>query len=381
MINIRDEELEILCRGLNFTYLDSSNRAEIINNKKSQIYVRFICNAHQKYGVQEKALIDLKRSKKPCSYCNHSKLRETFKEEMADINPNIEILSNYVNWDTKIKCRCKIDGYEWDGRVSVLLYGGGCKICGHKKRWDSRGRKTTDDIKKEMSQINPNIEIIGEYRGSHNLIKCQCKLDGTIWESYVCNLLNKSATCPTCAINHVRSVEALSLKDVQNRIYKNGLSVELLENYKNSKEHIKCRCKIHDCDYVVSPRTLLYNKSSGCPLCTQSLGERKMISILQGMGYSISQQYTFSDCKYINVLRFDGYCADINTAFEYQGQQHYFPVDFSGKDAVYAKQQYDIGQTRDDIKRDYCKEHNIRLIEVPYWEYNNMESFLCDKLN
>ena len=36
---------------------------------------------------------------------------------------------------------------------------------------------------------------------------------------------------------------------------------------------------------------------------------------------------------------------------------------------------------RDNIKREYCKQHNILLIEVPYWEYDNMESFLCNKIN
>lgn len=381
MINTREKELEALCEKLNFTYVGSSNQAEIINNKKVQRYVKFICNAHQKYGIQEKALIDLKRLKKPCAYCNHSMLRETFKDEMADINPNIEILSDYVDWYTKIKCRCKIDGYEWEGRASVLLYGGGCEVCGRKKRWDSRGRKTTDDIKEEMHLINPNIEIIGDYQGTHKLIKCKCRIDGAIWESYVCNLLNKSATCPTCALNHVRAVEALSVEEVQKRISENGLNIEVLGEYKNSKEHIKCRCRLHDCIYTVSPRTLLYNKSSGCPLCTQSLGEMKMINILQDMGYSISTQHTFPDCKHIKVLRFDGYCEDINTAFEYQGQQHYYPVDFSGKDADYARQQFDLGQTRDNIKRDYCKQHDIRLIEVPYWEFDNMELFLHNSLN
>ena len=142
------KDIEELCNKLNFTYIDSSNEPKYAKNKKNQTYVRFICNLHQKYGIQEKSLYDLKRLKKPCVYCSHKKLRETFKEEMKEINPNIEILSEYINWDTKLKCRCKIDGYEWYGRPSVLLYGGGCKICGHKKRWDSRGRKTTEDIRK-----------------------------------------------------------------------------------------------------------------------------------------------------------------------------------------------------------------------------------------
>lgn len=370
-----------LCNKLNFTYVDSSNDAKFINNKKAQIYVRFICNIHQKYGVQEKSLYDLQRLKKPCSYCNHSKLKESFKDEMQEINPTIEILSDYINWDTKIKCRCKIDGYEWYGRPSVLLYGGGCKICGHRKRWDSRGRKTTEDIINEMSLINPNIEIIGEYKGSHHPIKCRCKLDGKVWESLVCNLLNQSATCPECAVKHMRELESLSTDDVKKRIIDYGLNIELLSEYENNRTYLKCKCNIHNHEYMVSPRTILYNKSSGCPLCTQSLGENKMVRILNGMGYNIIQQHTFPNCKYIGLLRFDGYSESAKIAFEYQGQQHYYPIDFSGKGNEYAKQQYEQGIIRDEIKRKFCKENNIRLIEVPYWEYNNMELFLYNELN
>ncbi len=375
------KDIEELCNKLNFTYIDSSNEPKYAKNKKNQTYVRFICNLHQKYGIQEKSLYDLKRLKKPCVYCSHKKLRETFKEEMKEINPNIEILSEYINWDTKLKCRCKIDGYEWYGRPSVLLYGGGCKICGHKKRWDSRGRKTTEDIRKEMYVINPNIEIIGEYQGTHTPIKCKCKIDGKIWESFVCNLLNGSAGCPVCASKHLRELEALSTDTVKQRIVEYGLNTELLSEYKNNKEYLKCKCTIHNYEYSVSPRTILYNKSSGCPLCTQSMGERKMIKILNNLGYDPVQQYTFPDCKYIGCLRFDAYCSNLHTAFEYQGQQHYYPVDFSGKGMEHAKQQYTIGVIRDNIKRKYCRLNNIRLIEIPYWEYDNMEVFLHNQLN
>lgn len=375
------DEIKELCDSLNFTYVDSCNHAKMINNKKKEIFVHFICNKHQQYNIQEKSLYDLKRLKKPCPYCNHSKLKETFKEEMKIINPTIEILSEYVNWDTKVKCRCKIDGYEWYGRPSVLLYGGGCKICGHKKIWNSRGKKTTDDFKKEMNIVNDNIEIIGEYKGSHDLVKCRCKLDGKIWESYACNLLNKSATCPTCAINHMRKLESLSTDDIRKHIISYDLNIELLSEYNNNRNKLKCKCNIHGNEYYVSPKTILYNKTSGCPLCGQSLGEIKMNNILKNNGYDIIQQYSFKDCKYKKPLKFDGYCKDKNIAFEYQGEQHYFPVDFSGNGNDYAKIQYENGLIRDNIKRKYCKDNNIKLIEIPYWEYENMESFLRKELN
>ena len=377
----KKEDIIEICNNLNLTYIDHGNVPTIVNNKKQQTYVRFICNIHQKYGVQEKALMDLKRLKNPCSYCNHKMLKITFREEMAEINPDIEILSTYVNWDTKIKCRCKIDNIEWEANVSTLLNGCGCKLCGARKLWDSRGRKTTDDFIKEMTLVDSNIEIIGNYNGSHELVKCRCKIDGREWESYACNLLNKSAGCPECASKRVREIEALSAQEVQDRVHLFYEHIDIIGEYTNRNTPVECRCNIHNIVFMANPRTLLYNKGTGCPQCRQSLGEKKMQDVLLKMGYHINPQHTFPDCKYINLLRFDGYDKKYNVAFEYQGQQHYYPVDFSGKNDGSAEKEFKLNVIRDNIKREYCQKNNIKLIEIPYWEYDNMESFLRKELN
>ena len=44
-----------------------------------------------------------------------------------------------------------------------------------------------------------------------------------------------------------------------------------------------------------------------------------------------------------------------------------------------AQKDFEVDQIRDNIKREYCKEHNIPLIEIPYWERDNMRDFLIDK--
>jgi hypothetical protein len=307
-------------------------------------------------------------------------LKITFKEEMRDVDPTIEILSEYIDTDTKIKCRCLIDGNEWEANPRSLLRSNGCKICGHRKRWDSRGRKTTEDIICEMQEINNDIEIIGEYKGAHKLIECRCKIDGTKWSSYVCNLLNQSAGCPECTTQRVRELESFSQEEFEQRIKNRHPHIEIVGKYINRTTRIKCKCLLHDVEYDVSPRTLLYLSGTGCPECYQSTGERRMIQILQKIGYDIKSQYTFADCKYINVLRFDAYSEKYNIAFEYQGQQHYYPVDFSG-DVDIAKKEFELCQIRDNVKREYCNKNNIYLIEIPYWECDNMESFLCSELD
>lgn len=57
----------------------------------------------------------------------------------------------------------------------------------------------------------------------------------------------------------------------------------------------------------------------------------------------------------------DLYIPSLRTAIEYQGIQHYLPVEFfGGEEALLQRQELDR------IKRQLCKENNVRLIE---WEY------------
>lgn len=375
-IKYTEDYIKQICDDKNLIFIDID---KINYNGKERRVLSFVCKDHENKGVQLRPIEKIIKNKKHCQYCNHTKLKETFIDEMKIINPDIEILSDYVNWNTKIKCKCKIDGYKWDGNVSTLLYGSGCKLCGYKKIWKGR-KKTTNDFIDEMKKVNKNIKIIGDYSGSHNLIRCKCLIDNYEWESYASNLLNKSAGCPECAKNNIKKIESLSDNEFKERLKQVNENVILLDKYVNTNTKLNFKCLIHNHIFVTSPRNFLYKGGKGCPYCNQSMGEKKMISILENKGFSILKQHTFSDCVYIGKLRFDAYDINNNITYEYQGQQHYYPVDFAGKGEEWAINQYNIGQSRDEIKRKFCKENNITLIEVPYWEYDNMKDFLENKI-
>lgn len=374
-----DEVCRKICEEKDLKYI------QIISVKKknrTRRLVEFICNKHNDKGVQSITVEKLASTKKPCKYCNHSKLRETFKEEVEGLNPDIEVLGKYVNWDTTVRCRCKIDGNEWDALPSVLLYGGGCKICGYRKTWDARGRKTTDDIVKEMEIVNPNIIIAGEYKGSHDYIKCKCKLDGHEWESIVANLLNGSAGCPKCTARRIRERCGMGHDEFVKRLNKNYPHIELIDTYQNSITKLKFKCTIHNETFYSTPKEFLYTRRVGCPKCTESNGEREMNNILRSLGLNIKTQHKLPGCKNKLPLRFDAYDITHNIAFEFQGGQHYYPVDFAGKGDEWAAKEFNITQKRDSIKRKYCNQHNIKLIEVPYWEYDNgtMKEYIVRQL-
>lgn len=102
-----------------------------------------------------------------------------------------------------------------------------------------------------------------------------------------------------------------------------------------------------------------------------SRAEIKIEKILQMTDWHFEEEYEFPDLKSSNgtPLRFDFVIFDddgkIDFIIEYQGKQHYMPVDkFGGKTALY-RQQYN-----DTLKRRYCATCGYRLIEIPYTEEN-----------
>jgi hypothetical protein len=88
---------------------------------------------------------------------------------------------------------------------------------------------------------------------------------------------------------------------------------------------------------------------------------------------------TFSNCQNERELPFDFYLPYHITCMEYQGEQHFFPIDFAGKGKEWAKSEFKKNQIRDQIKRDFCLQNNIKLIEIPYWEFNNIEKILTEE--
>ncbi len=61
---------------------------------------------------------------------SHRLTHEQFLTKMVDKgNQNTIIIGTYINSKTKIKCKCKNCGFEWESTPNSLLQGHGCKIC------------------------------------------------------------------------------------------------------------------------------------------------------------------------------------------------------------------------------------------------------------
>lgn len=60
---------------------------------------------------------------------------------------------------------------------------------------------------------------------------------------------------------------------------------------------------------------------------------------------------------------------------EYDGEQHYKLNEYFG-----GQKYFDILKRHDEIKNEYCKENNIKLLRIPYWEFNNIAKNIANEL-
>ena len=81
---------------------------------------------------------------------------ESFKKELAKINPNIEVLGKYVKVHQKVLYRCKICGHEWEAEPNSVLHGIGCPECGKKKSIASR-KTGIEKLKIQLKEKNPTV--------------------------------------------------------------------------------------------------------------------------------------------------------------------------------------------------------------------------------
>lgn len=114
-----------------------------------------------------------------------------FQELLSTLHPDIMSLDNYIGNQKQIRFSCKKCGYVWKTSPSSILSGHGCPRCA------GNGIYSQEEFIKKVNEINPYIEIIGEYQRSNIPILCRCKLCGNEWKSRPNNIISGKG-CPKC---------------------------------------------------------------------------------------------------------------------------------------------------------------------------------------
>ena len=139
----------------------------------------------------------------------------------------------------------------------------------------------------------------------------------------------------------------------------------------------KCKC---DCGNIITIKTvnLTDGNTQSCG-CLKSKGELKINTILELLNISFKTQYSFNDCRFPNTnrLAYFDYAIfseddQLQLLIEYDGSQHFLGWSQN-------ENSLSIIQQRDSFKTQYCKEHNIPLVRIPYTDYNKInEKYLLN---
>lgn len=318
------------------------------------------------------------RGNKVCPKCGRKRgsdlqrrTHDEFLNEMANKHPTIRVIGKYNNSHEKVECECLVCGYRWGGMPTTLLNRGtGCRCCAGVLK------KTHEQFVDEMKTKLPSIKIRGKYVNSESRIECECLTCGNIWNP-VADVLSQGKGCRICGINKSAKSRTKTRDKFIEELSKITTTIRVIGGYVNSQTPIECECTICGNNWSATPAHLL--DGEGCGVCRRSKGERILSAILSDYNINYKPQHTIDDCVYVNKLRFDSFDLDNNIAYEYHGEQHYRPVNFGGCSSEQAELQYKLTQARDNAKREYCKTHGIPLIEIPYWEKDNMRDFIIGK--
>lgn len=345
--------------------------------KNNREKILFHCNnCNYDFYSNSKNILNSNYGCKLCGYkATGDKIRKSsdnFKEDFSKTRPDLTLIGEYTGTKNKILCKCNACGNEFSSNASNLLSGSQCPECS-KKRLRKMYRKPHEQFIKEIELLNPNIEIVSEYTKCSESISCRCKVCGNEWNAQAGNILG-GAGCSKC-----RGGVKITHEEFMQRLKEKNNKIEVIGTYTSANTKILCRCIFCGREFMGRPADLL--RGHACPHCKTSKGEQKIYEYLSLNNVNHEQQISFKDCRDSLPLPFDFGVKDYNNNLlfivEYQGYQHYYPVDFAGEGEQWALDYFENKTKRhDNIKKEYCKEHNIPLLEIPYWEFNNIENIL-----
>ena len=161
--------------------------------------------------------------------------------------------------------------------------------------------------------------------------------------------------CPICSNNVLKTIDFFISKSngVHNGRYNYSKSI-----YLNDRKKLIIICKLHG-EFLQSPNK--HYRRQGCPNCQNSIGENIILDFLNNNNINYIKEYKFNSCVYRRKLSFDFYLPDHNICIEYDGIQHFKPIDYFGGESELL-----LNKRRDNIKNKFCLKNNIKLIRFDY---------------
>ena len=268
------------------------------------------------------------------------------------------------------KCDC---GEEYITRGSWLKCGKSscCNQCSKAK---VSLKKTIDLTNLHFGRWTVLEKVGTEKAGTYWKCRCDCGTEKIIRGTSLTS--GNSISCGCYALEKLREDRLLNLTGKKFDRLTVLCQVEDFISPINGKRRSRWKCQCDCGNQKVIQKDSLMNGTISCG-CLNSRGERKIAEYLREHNIKYKIQYGFPDLVGGLPLKFDFAVFDrsdnLIALVEYQGEQHFEAINFFG-----GKEKFERQKMNDEMKRLYCKEKRIPLIEIPYWENvdNYLKSFL-----
>lgn len=301
------------------------------------------------------------------------KTNEEFIKEVYElVGDEYSFLEEYRGSQNKIKVIYNKCGNIYKVTPCSFLQDRRCSRCSMNTA-GLKHRKTHKQFKEEVfNLISDEYTLLEEYKGVKSKIRVRHNTCGNIYKVRP-DVFLRGGRCSKCAGLKNKTTEEFK-QEVFDLI---GNEYSVLGKYKNTRTKIKMKHNICGHEYYINPNSFLHG--TRCPICKSFKGEEKIAKYLIKNNIKFETQKTFKDLKDKGFLRFDFYLPEYNLLIEYDGKQHFEPVDFSGNNPEQAEENFKNRKIRDWMKNNYCKENNIKLLRIKYNDFKNIKKILKEE--
>lgn len=336
--------------------------------------ITFKCKKH---GKQTSLFYNLlNRGKYGCPICDVEDQKTTKEELELQIGNKFSLAlvdKKEITAVENIFAICNTCGKIFRTNRRKLVNSISCPTCGIKKRAKTKSL-TFALFLKEATKVHKNHYSYFEdfyYNATKKaLIRCNwCR--HIFWQSPQHHLAGNG--CVYCNIE--RRTEALRLDEdkVINNIKTNlgnrFMFIKLVEKYKNCNTKAVVKCNICNSLYTASCM-VLSSREIVCKSCFGNYNiaeERVKIALYKNGITNIKSEIMFNDLVFKTNLRIDIFLPDYMVAIEVQGPHHDKPYRYSEKQTDEdIKNKFEEQLKKDQLKAEWCKKHNVRLITIPY---------------
>jgi len=343
----------------------------LVEYKNKRTSLTIICPMHGKFSRSPKDYLNGIACSKCKKDISNNKKSEDFIKRAKKIHGDKYDYSNtkYTGINKRLMIFCKKHVEYFSQLASNHLSGSGCSRCSGTKKL------TTEEFIKRSIVMHGNKYDYSKsnYINATTKINIICSIHGEFLQYP--NWHITGGNCPKCA-----SLKLNTEKFIQRAKLIHGDEYDYSKiDYKNALVKVEIICKDHG-SFWQYPLKHTYHKQ-GCPQCKSSHGNRIINKFLLDHNITFIREAKFENCKYKRMLPFDFYLPDVGikgTCIEYDGKQHHESGGFGCSDE---KALFKIIQLRDAIKNKYCHEYGIRLIRIPYTEFDNISIILNKELD